>query len=139
MSPSSSRGQGLRRARPAGRRLRGRRLLHGLRALRRLPHALVFVVYFLAEITRANLRVALAVITPRLDLCPGIVRVPTEARTPLEVTLLANAITMTPGTLTLEVDLETYDLYVHGLYVDSVEEFRAGLARTQRLLLKALR
>ncbi len=110
-----------------------------LRWLRRLPHALVFVVYFLAEITRANLRVTLAVITPRLDLRPGIVRVPTEARTPLEVTMLANAITMTPGTLTLEVDLETYDLYVHGLYVDSVEEFRAGLARTQRLLLKALR
>lgn len=134
MTPSTERrGRRLRAAGPA----RGR--LHGLRGLRRLPHALVFAVYFLAEISRANLRVALAVLTPRLDLCPGIVRVPTEARTPLEVTLLANAITMTPGTLTLEVDLETYDLYVHGLYVDSVEEFRAGLARTQRLLLKALR
>ena len=133
MTPSTDQRSRRRAAGPA------RSLLRGLRGLRRLPHALVFTVYFLAQITRANLRVALAVLTPRLDLCPGIVRVPTEARTPLEVTLLANALTMTPGTLTLEVDLETYDLYVHGLYVDSVEEFRAGLARTQRLLLKALR
>jgi multicomponent Na+:H+ antiporter subunit E len=55
------------------------------------------------------------------------------------VTVLANVITMTPGTLTLEVDPETYDLYVHGLYVDSVEDFRAQIARIERRLLKAMR
>lgn len=110
-----------------------------LRWLRRIPHLLVFVAYFLLSLTIANLRVAAAVLTPGLSLRPGIVRVPNDARTPLEVSLLANAYTMTPGTLTIEVDLDTYDLYVHGLYVDSPEAFRASLARTERLLLKALR
>lgn len=110
-----------------------------LRWLRRLPHIVVFVGYFLLALSLANLRVAALVLTPGLALHPGIVRVPNDARTPLEVSLLANAYTMTPGTLTIEVDLDTYDLYVHGLNVHSPEDFRASLARTERLLLKALR
>lgn len=117
-----------------------RRLLGWLLGwLRRLPHVLVFVVYFLVELVRANLRVAVAVLTPGRTRRPGIVRIPNDCRTPWEATLLANAYTMTPGTLTLEVDLDTYDLYVHGLDVPSVARFRASLARTERLLLKALR
>lgn len=112
-------------------------------ALRRWPlrlvHGLVFVVYFLLELVRANLRVARAVLSTGSALHPAIVRVPSAARTTTEVTMLANAITMTPGTLTLEVDPDTFDLYVHGLDVRDLEVFRAGIARTERLLLKAMR
>jgi multicomponent Na+:H+ antiporter subunit E len=107
--------------------------------IRRSPYMLVFVGFFLVEIALANLKVAWEVITPGYDMEAGIVRVPTTTRTPLEVTVLANLITMTPGTLTLEVDLETYDLYVHGLYVHDVEEFRASIARIERFMLKAMR
>jgi multicomponent Na+:H+ antiporter subunit E len=110
-----------------------------IRFLRRLPHVLVFLATFAIDIVVANLRVAFEVITPGYAMRVAIVRVPTATRTPLEVTVLANVITMTPGTLTLEVDPETYDLYVHGLYVDSVEDFRAQIARIERRLLKAMR
>jgi multicomponent Na+:H+ antiporter subunit E len=110
-----------------------------LRWLRRIPHAIVFAAFFAVEIVIANLRVAFEVITPGYRMQVGIVRVPNGTHTPLEATVLANVITMTPGTLTLEVDPDTLDLYVHGLYVDSLDEFRRQLARIERLLLKAMR
>jgi multicomponent Na+:H+ antiporter subunit E len=110
-----------------------------LRWLRRLPHIVVFTVYFLVAIVVANLRVALEVVTPGYGMHVGIVRVPTGCRTPLEATILANVITLTPGTLTLEIDPDTLDLYVHGLYVDSLDGFRDDIAKIERLLLKAMR
>lgn len=106
---------------------------------RRLPAAIVLLVVLVRDLVAANLRVAIEIITPGFQMHPGIVRVPTRTRTPMEATILANLITMTPGTLTLEVDPETFDLYVHTLYLDDVEEFRAGIARTEDRLLKAMR
>jgi multicomponent Na+:H+ antiporter subunit E len=110
-----------------------------VRFLRRLPHLVVFLVTFAVDIVMANLRVAFEVITPGYAMRVAIVRVPTATRTPLEATVLANVITLTPGTLTLEVDPDNYDLYVHGLYVDSIDDFRAQIATIERRLLKAMR
>jgi multicomponent Na+:H+ antiporter subunit E len=110
-----------------------------VRFLRRLPHIVVFLVTFAVDIVIANLRVAFEVVTPGYAMQVAIVRIPTATRTPLEVTVLANVITMTPGTLSLEVDPDTYDLYVHGLYVDSLDDFRAQVATIERRLLKAMR
>lgn len=110
-----------------------------VRLLRRLPFMLWFLVVFAYDIVVANLRVAFEVVTPGYRMHVGIVRVPTDCRTPLEVTQLANVITMTPGTLTLEVDPDTYDLYVHSLYIDDVDTFRRQIGAIERRLLKALR
>ena len=110
-----------------------------LRWLRRLPHAVVFLAVLVVDLVVANVRVAIEVVTPGYQMHAAIVRVPTRTRTPLEATILANLITMTPGTLTLEVDPDTFDLYVHGLYVDDLDDFRAAIARTEDRLLKVMR
>jgi multicomponent Na+:H+ antiporter subunit E len=110
-----------------------------VRWLRRLFFLLVFVVIFAYEILVANLRVAYEVLTPGYQMSAAIVRVPTSLRNPTEATLLANAITMTPGTLTLEIDPTNYDLYVHSLYVTSIDDFRRSIGGIERRLVKALR
>lgn len=110
-----------------------------VRIVRNLPHLAVFIGYFLYELVVANVRVAFEVLTPHHRMRAAIIRVPTTTRTDLELTSLANALTMTPGTLTLEADPETNDLYVHTLFLSSREEFLADVARMERLLLKALR
>ena len=94
---------------------------------------------FLFELIKANLRVAIEVLAPGFSMTAGIVRVPTRTRTPLEVVLLANAISLTPGTLTLEVDEQDRVLYVHGLYVSSRSEFLRSIARTEDLVLDITR
>ncbi|MCU0483522.1 MAG: Na+/H+ antiporter subunit E [Chloroflexi bacterium] len=92
-----------------------------------------FVLFYLRELVVANLRVAYDVVTPTHHMHPGIVAVPLEARTPGEITLLANLITMTPGTLSLDVSDDHTVLYVHGMFVDDpeafVDEVRRGLER----------
>jgi len=71
--------------------------------------------FFLA-LTKANLDVAYRVITGRIN--PGIVKIHPDLKTDLGVTMLANSITLTPGTLTVDIDEETNDLYVHWINVD---------------------
>ena len=109
-----------------------RRLTQPLRIMR-------YLLVFLRELLIANARVAWEVVTPGLTLQPAIIRVPTRTRTAWERTMLANTITMTPGTLTLEVDEISGDLYVHSLYVDDRESFRASIKVLEDVILGAMR
>jgi len=58
---------------------------------------------------------------------PGIIEYPLDAKSDLEITLLANVITLTPGTLSLDVSGDRKVLYVHGMYVHDKEEFIRGI------------
>jgi multicomponent Na+:H+ antiporter subunit E len=79
-------------------------LLDGLRLRLLLPwYALRYLASFLLALVRANLDMARRVLSPRLPIRPGIVEVRTELRSRLGRLLLANSITLTPGTLTVDV------------------------------------
>lgn len=73
--------------------------------------ALAFAGVFLAALLRANVDVAFRVLRPSLPIAPGIVRIRTNLKTPLARTLLANSITLTPGTITVETHGEVF--FVH--------------------------
>ena len=72
----------------------------------------------------SSLRVAYDVLTPTLHMRPAIVAIPLDAETDLQITILANFITLTPGTLSLDVSPDRKTLYVHAMYVDDVDAFR---------------
>lgn len=88
-----------------------------------IPQVLSFIFYFIYELTKANLQVAYEVISPPLNMKPGIVKLPLDVKTDLEITLLANVISLTPGTLSLDVSPDKRFLYVHAMYVYDKEEF----------------
>ncbi len=71
---------------------------------------------FLVALIKANLDVAYRVITGKIN--PGIVKISPGLHTDLGITMLANSITLTPGTLSVDIDEETNDLYVHWINVD---------------------
>jgi len=79
----------------------------------------LFIAYivgpFFWAMAKANIDVAYRIITGRIN--PGIVRISPNLKTDLGITMLANSITLTPGTLSVEVDEETNDLYVHWINV----------------------
>jgi multicomponent Na+:H+ antiporter subunit E len=89
--------------------------------LARLPG---FLLYFLKEVVVANLKVAAAVIAPRGRLRPAIVAVPLALDRDAEIALLANLITLTPGTLSLDVSPDRRTLYVHAMAVTSPDDLR---------------
>lgn len=94
------------------------------------PRALLtvpgFVAYFLKELVKSNLRLAAIVLSPELPLRPGIVKVRTRLKSPMGRLLLANAITLTPGTLTVELDGEW--LHVHWVTMEDEDVGAATVA-----------
>lgn len=107
---------------------------------RKVPRVLSFALFYLQELLLANLRVAYTVIMPRPRMRPGVVGVPLDARTDAEITLLANLITLTPGTLSLDVSPDRSVLYIHALDVADAESFRAEIKDgLERRVLEVLR
>lgn len=91
---------------------------------RKLPHVLGLILFFLWELILSSLRVAYDVLTPTHHMRPGVVGIPLDLQTDMEITLLANLITLTPGTLSLEVSPDRRTLYLHVMYIDDAEAVR---------------
>jgi len=105
-----------------------------------VPVVIRFAGYFLWQMFLSNLRVAQEVLRPRLSITPGVVAVPLTVTTDLEITLLACLITLTPGTLSLDVSDDRSTLYVHALDVVDPDEFRRSVVDGfERRVLELLR
>ena len=77
----------------------------------------IYIFVFSWELLKSNLDVAFRVIHPTIPINPGIVKVKTKLKSKLGRTILANSITLTPGTLTVETSGEDY--YIHWIDVTS--------------------
>ncbi|MFH0731601.1 MAG: Na+/H+ antiporter subunit E [Candidatus Omnitrophota bacterium] len=102
-----------------------------------------FIVYyiplFLWECLKANIDVAYRVLHPNLPINPGIIKIKTKLKTDTGLTFLANSITLTPGTLSVDIDKDKGILYIHWIDVkdkdiDNASEIIAG--RFERVLEK---
>ena len=107
----------------------------------RVGNAIAFFVNFLWELLLANLSVARTVLfEPREKINPAFVAIPLEAETDAEIALLANLITLTPGTLSLDVSEDRRTLYIHTLDVEDVDALRVEIKhRLERRLLEVMR
>lgn len=91
---------------------------------RKVPQVIGFVWFFLWELVKANLRMMVTVLSPRLTIRPAVIAIPLDARSDIEITLLANLITLTPGSLYLDVSQDRCVMYVHTMHVDDPDLFR---------------
>lgn len=98
--------------------------------LRRLQHIAALALLFVYELLASAVRVALVVIRPDIKsgLRPAIVAVPLTVKSDAEIALLANLITLTPGTLSIDVSEDRSVLYVHALTLASSEALIAEIA-----------
>ncbi|MEX0886102.1 MAG: Na+/H+ antiporter subunit E [Phycisphaeraceae bacterium] len=95
-----------------------------------------FAAFFVRILVRANMQVAWEVLTPKHTMMPRIVRYPVQELTDVQITALGNAISLTPGTLTCDVDNERRVLYIHAMYagdraavIRDLDELRDRLVR----------
>ncbi len=88
---------------------------------KRWGYALAYLPAYIWTELKAHASVIYFILHPRMPIKPGIVQVPTKLRSDFGITGLANAITMTPGTLSVEVDEEKPSIYVHWINVKTVE------------------
>ena len=96
----------------------------------RIFWTVVYIPVFFYYVIKANLDVVYRALHPRMPINPGIVKIKTNLKTESGITALANSITLTPGTLTVDLTDDGF-LYVHWINVksDDVEEATECIAR----------
>jgi multicomponent Na+:H+ antiporter subunit E len=87
---------------------------------KKIGYSLFYVIILFVEIVKSNIDVAFRVIKPVIPINPGIVTVKTKLKSPMGRLILTNSITLTPGTLTVDMIDDT--LYIHWIDVKDKEE-----------------
>ncbi len=104
------------------------------------PHVwagIKLIAVFAVELVKANIQVLIQVFSPRLKIKPGIIAVPIDVHGAMWISTLANMITLTPGTITVEVAPDNKILYVHALNIDDEEQIKADIKnKFERLIME---
>jgi len=103
-------------------------------------HILGFLLFYIIEVIIANMRIAWDIITPRHRMKPGVLAIPLDVETDMEILALNNLITMTPGTLSLDVSTDKRVIYVHAMYIDDVDKIRQEIkSRLEKKIMEVSR
>ncbi len=111
-----------------------------MRWVRKLWFAAVFIGFYLWEVVASSLRVAADIVRPRPRISPGFIMVPLEARTDLEILLVTNLISFTPGTFSVQLSPDNRQLCVHTMYAADADALARSIRRNlERRVLEVLR
>jgi len=101
--------------------------------------AVRFGVYFLAKVVQANVTIAWEVVTPRNTIAQGIIGITLRDCSDALVTMIANSYTLTPGSLTIEVERhgDASTVYLHVLHLADRDQVRSGLITLAHLAVRA--
>ena len=97
---------------------------HYLQRLRRFVSLMAVFAY---ELTRSSLQVAWEAVTPNYSMRPAVIAVPIELEKDISITVLANLVSLTPGTLSIDVSSDRKFLYIHAMYAEDAEAVRRSI------------
>ena len=106
---------------------------------RRLPRFISFIGVFIKELVVSNIRVAIDIVTPTWYMKPGVLCFELSSKTDIEITLVSNFISLTPGTLVLDVSEDKKTLFVHAMFLAEENKTIADLKEIERRLLELMR
>ncbi len=110
------------------------------RYFKRVPSFIHLGLFFIKALFISTLKVVWDVITPSHINRPGIIRLTLDARTDLEIMLVANLISLTPGTLSVDLSEDRQILYVHVMFLEDIETARQEIKNgLERRILEVLR
>ncbi len=115
-----------------------RRMFFRPRYFRKVGLALTMTLVFIKELLKSNIAVLRIVFSPRARVRSGVIAVPTELTNDVALTMLANMITLTPGTLTLDISPDRRYLYVHTLNLDDPEDVKQEIHKAFEVYLREL-
>jgi multicomponent Na+:H+ antiporter subunit E len=104
-----------------------RRFLYFDFYFRRVWAAIKLAAIFSWELIVANIDIAKMVLHPKMEMKPGIVKVPTTLKTEGELTLLAMIISLTPGTLIMDFSPDNRFFYIHSVHMEDKEDVIAKI------------
>lgn len=89
---------------------------------KRIYKLFVLILIFIRELILSNIDIVKFVYRKKNDFEPGIFAMPIEVKQNWEITLLANLITLTPGTLTVAVSNDNSTLFIHAMHIDDIDD-----------------
>lgn len=93
----------------------------------KVPKLLLFCLFFLYDILKANIEVTKEILTPRFQLRPAVVTFEHSLKSDFEITMLTNLIALTPGTMVLKISPDKKYLFIHCFNIKDKEQFIAHL------------
>lgn len=90
------------------------------------------ILFYFKRLIFSNIEIAREILTPTFYMKPAIIEVPIEVKKDQEILILANLISMTPGTLTLDISDNRKKLYVHAMYLNTEEDFLKEVKKLER-------
>ena len=90
----------------------------------KLLKILLFALFYLKEVVACNFRVAFDVLTKKHYMHPGFVAIPVDDLNDRQLMILANLLSMTPGSVTIDIAYDKKHLFVHAMYIDDLEALR---------------
>lgn len=99
----------------------------GTKYFSRVVQVIKLILLFFYELVLSALRVAHDVLRPRMQFRPGIIAYPLTTNDDVQITLLANLITLTPGTLSVDVSTDKTTLYIHAMYAHDPEALKRDI------------
>ncbi|GGF07371.1 Na(+)/H(+) antiporter subunit E [Halobacillus andaensis] len=90
--------------------------------IKRVFSVIKLIMLFVRELLLSNIDIVKLAYKPKLDIQPGIFALPIDLKSNWEITLLANLISLTPGTLSLEVSEDYSKIYIHAMDIPDVEQ-----------------
>lgn len=106
----------------------------------RVPKIFAFILLFFYDLLKSNFEVMKDVVTPNYNMHPGIIKYEMSAKTDFEITMLANMIALTPGTVVVDLSKNKKFMYIHVMYISDKEQFKRKLSnRIEKKLLEILR
>lgn len=109
-----------------------------MKKLIKIWHVIEFLTYYLKRFIKSNIEVAHEIITPKFYMKPAIIEVPIKLKRDHEIFALSNLITMTPGTLSLDISDNKENLYVHAMFVHDADEFIHEMEQLEKRVHKLL-
>lgn len=105
-----------------------------------LYDGVLLVLYFIYELIKSSLKVSWDVLTPTQRSKPALIAVPITVSSDAEITVLANLVSLTPGSLSVDISDDRSHLLVHAMFVDDPEAFKAEIKEgMEKRVLEAMR
>lgn len=101
--------------------------------------SIALFIYFNYELLTSSLKVLWDIITPQHKSMPGFIAMPLDAVTDMEIFLTANLISLTPGTLSMDVSDDRKTLYIHAMFIDDLPQTIQALKKFEARILGVLR
>lgn len=107
-----------------------------MKVLTKAYYIIYLAGYYLVKLIAANIYIAWDIITPTLHTNPGVIEIETASKKDLSLLLLSNLISMTPGTLSLDINDSKKKMNIHVLYMDRKEATLKEIEKMKEIIFK---